>query len=81
MLVEFCRYGNILDYMHCHRKEFINQINNEDKIDPSITDQGLRAKSRSGQVRWASYEVLSTSTFHLYIYEDDVTCVLTYTMQ
>ncbi|KAK4316390.1 hypothetical protein Pmani_012440 [Petrolisthes manimaculis] len=48
LLVEYCRYGNILDYMHRHRKEFINQINEEDKIDPSITEQGPRAKIRGG---------------------------------
>ncbi|KAK3861992.1 hypothetical protein Pcinc_032098 [Petrolisthes cinctipes] len=48
LLVEYCRYGNILDYMHRHRKEFVNQINEEDKIDPSITEQGPRAKIRGG---------------------------------
>ncbi|XP_071519628.1 vascular endothelial growth factor receptor 1-like isoform X1 [Panulirus ornatus] len=48
LLVEYCKYGNILDYMHRHRKEFINQINDDDKIDPSITDQRMRQRSGSG---------------------------------
>nr|XP_045605522.1 vascular endothelial growth factor receptor 1-like [Procambarus clarkii] len=48
LLVEYCKYGNILDYMHRHRKEFVNQINDEDKIDPTVTDLWLRQRSGSG---------------------------------
>ncbi|XP_050691349.1 vascular endothelial growth factor receptor 1-like isoform X2 [Eriocheir sinensis] len=36
LLVEYCKYGNILDYMRRHRREFVNQINDEDKIDPAF---------------------------------------------
>nr|ASU10868.1 PDGF and VEGF related receptor 1 [Pacifastacus leniusculus] len=48
LLVEYCKYGNILDYMRRHRKEFVNQINDEDKIDPTLTDLRLRQRSGSG---------------------------------
>ncbi|KAK3869901.1 hypothetical protein Pcinc_024815 [Petrolisthes cinctipes] len=48
LLVEYCRFGNILDFMHRHRKGFVNQINEEDKIDPSITDLRIRQRSGSG---------------------------------
>ncbi|XP_042208149.1 vascular endothelial growth factor receptor 1-like [Homarus americanus] len=48
LLVEYCKYGNILDYMRRRRKEFVNQINDEDKIDPSISDQRIRQRSGSG---------------------------------
>lgn len=27
ILVEYCRYGNLLSFMHRHRKNFVNQIN------------------------------------------------------
>lgn len=48
LLVEYCRFGNILDFMHRHRKGFVNQINDEDKIDSSITDARMRQRSGSG---------------------------------
>ncbi|XP_064103407.1 LOW QUALITY PROTEIN: uncharacterized protein LOC135213359 [Macrobrachium nipponense] len=40
LLVEYCKHGNILDYMRRRRKAFINQINEYDRIDPSLTDAG-----------------------------------------
>lgn len=48
LLVEYCKHGNILDYMRRHRKEFVDQINEKDKIDPSITDNRMRQRSGSG---------------------------------
>ncbi|XP_069946916.1 vascular endothelial growth factor receptor kdr-like isoform X4 [Cherax quadricarinatus] len=48
LLVEYCKYGNILDYMRHHRKEFVNQVNDEDKIDPSLTEYRMRQRSGSG---------------------------------
>ncbi|XP_042875758.1 vascular endothelial growth factor receptor 1-like [Penaeus japonicus] len=48
LLVEYCKHGNILDYMRRHRKEFVDQINENDKIDPSITDNRMRQRSGSG---------------------------------
>ncbi|KAK7068305.1 hypothetical protein SK128_026675 [Halocaridina rubra] len=47
LIVEYCKYGNILDYMRRHRKEFINQINDEDKIDPYLTGSRMRHRTES----------------------------------
>nr|XP_027213085.1 vascular endothelial growth factor receptor 1-like [Penaeus vannamei] len=51
LLVEYCKHGNILDYMRRHRKEFVDQINEKDKIDPSITDNAAQQRSGS-RVPW-----------------------------
>ncbi|XP_054082940.1 mast/stem cell growth factor receptor Kit isoform X2 [Zeugodacus cucurbitae] len=40
VIVEYCRYGNVQNFLLRNRKRFINQINTEtDKIDPTITKQ------------------------------------------
>ncbi|XP_053961077.1 vascular endothelial growth factor receptor 1 isoform X2 [Anastrepha ludens] len=40
VIVEYCRYGNVQNFLLRNRKRFINQINAEtDKIDPTITKQ------------------------------------------
>lgn len=40
VIVEYCRFGNIQNFLLRNRKCFINQINPEtDHIDPSITIQ------------------------------------------
>lgn len=40
ILVEYCRYGSLLSYLHRHRKVFINQIDPVDgTFDPRICDQ------------------------------------------
>ncbi|XP_018798454.1 PREDICTED: vascular endothelial growth factor receptor 1 isoform X8 [Bactrocera latifrons] len=40
VIVEYCRYGNVQNFLLRNRKRFINQINPEtDKIDPTITKQ------------------------------------------
>ncbi|KAG0718367.1 Vascular endothelial growth factor receptor 2 [Chionoecetes opilio] len=37
ILVEYCRFGNLLVFMHRHRNNFINQIDpNTGRIDPSL---------------------------------------------
>ena len=33
LLLEYCRHGNILDYMHRYRFEFIDNINGDDQFD------------------------------------------------
>ncbi|XP_064103217.1 vascular endothelial growth factor receptor kdr-like [Macrobrachium nipponense] len=48
LLVEYCKHGNILDYMRRRRKAFINQINEYDRIDPSLTDARIRHRTESG---------------------------------
>lgn len=40
VIVEYCRYGNIQNFLLRNRKRFINQINPENgKIDPLIMTQ------------------------------------------
>ncbi|XP_067624151.1 vascular endothelial growth factor receptor 1 isoform X3 [Eurosta solidaginis] len=40
VIVEYCRYGNVQNFLLRNRRHFINQINPEtDKIDPSIIKQ------------------------------------------
>ncbi|XP_036328927.1 vascular endothelial growth factor receptor 1-like isoform X2 [Rhagoletis pomonella] len=40
VIVEYCRYGNVQNFLLRNRKRFINQIHPEtDKIDPTITKQ------------------------------------------
>ncbi|XP_073825358.1 PDGF- and VEGF-receptor related isoform X18 [Musca autumnalis] len=40
VIVEFCRYGNVQNFLMRNRKRFINQINpHTGKIDPNITTQ------------------------------------------
>lgn len=40
VIVEYCRYGNVQNFLLRNRKRFINQINPEtDKIDPLIMTQ------------------------------------------
>lgn len=48
LLVEYCKHGNILDYMRRRRKDFVNQINEYDRIDPSLTDARIRQRTESG---------------------------------
>lgn len=40
VIVEFCRYGNVQNFLMRNRKRFINQINpHTGKIDANITTQ------------------------------------------
>lgn len=36
MIVEYCRYGNIQNYLIRHRSQFINQVNHRGHIDMTI---------------------------------------------
>lgn len=43
MIVEYCRYGNLHNYLLRHREDFVNQIDPETgKIDPIIGSEFLR---------------------------------------
>ncbi|XP_055840031.1 vascular endothelial growth factor receptor 1 [Episyrphus balteatus] len=44
VIVEYCRYGNVQNFLLRNRKRFINQINPiTDKIDPTIVEQRFSA--------------------------------------
>ena len=34
-MVEYCKYGSLLAFIHCHKKAFINQINSGGELDPN----------------------------------------------
>jgi hypothetical protein len=34
VLIEYCRYGNLLSYLIKHRKSFVNQVNSEGYLVP-----------------------------------------------
>lgn len=43
VIVEFCRFGNVQNFLLKNRKNFINQINPKtDQIDPSIITKEMR---------------------------------------
>ncbi|KAG0724706.1 Vascular endothelial growth factor receptor 3 [Chionoecetes opilio] len=64
LLVEYCKHGNILDYMRHRRREFVNQINNEDKIDPSFCEARPRHRSNSSSRSHASRLRYAHLNFH-----------------
>lgn len=53
VIVEFCRYGNVQNFLIKHRKYFVNQINNG-SIDTEILTKDLRFshESESGSHRY-----------------------------
>ncbi|KAG0729231.1 Vascular endothelial growth factor receptor 3 [Chionoecetes opilio] len=68
LLLEYCQHGNILDYMRRRRLEFVNQINNENKIDPSLCEVRPRHGSNSSSRSHAS----RLQYVHLDFHEDNV---------
>ncbi len=42
MIVEYCQFGNILDYLVEQRNSFINQLNELGSINPSIETDSSR---------------------------------------
>lgn len=43
IIIEYCKYGNIQDYLRKNRSNFIDQINeNTDKINSTITSNNDR---------------------------------------
>ncbi|XP_068247651.1 LOW QUALITY PROTEIN: vascular endothelial growth factor receptor kdr-like [Palaemon carinicauda] len=71
LLVEYCKHGNILDYMRRRRKDFINQINEYDRIDPSLSDARIRHRTESGS---RSRMSKGLKYAHLSFNQDLVTC-------
>ena len=43
VIVEFCRYGNLRHYLLAHRESFVNQLDENGRIDPNIKEK-LRHK-------------------------------------
>ena len=37
VMVEYCHYGSLLEYMRKHCSEFVNQVDENDQIDSKIT--------------------------------------------
>lgn len=49
LIVEYCRFGNMHDFLHKHRDFFINQANAEtDSIDRGITITGPSTSAKAG---------------------------------
>lgn len=49
VIVEYCRFGNVQNFLLKHREYFINQINPEtDQIDPTILSPEQRWSHDSG---------------------------------
>lgn len=69
LLVEYCKHGNILDYMRRHRREFVNQINDEDKIDPAFCEPRPRHRSDSSSKSQATRGLRYA---HLNFHQDNV---------
>nr|WOX59908.1 receptor tyrosine kinase PVR1A1 [Carcinus maenas] len=69
LLVEYCRHGNILDYMRRHRREYVNQINDEDKIDPTFREPRPRHRSDSSS---RSHTSRGLKYAHLNFHQDNV---------
>nr|WOX59906.1 receptor tyrosine kinase PVR1 [Gecarcinus lateralis] len=70
LVVEYCRHGNILEYMRRHRREFVNQINDEDKIDPACCFEP-RPRHRSDSSS-RSHGSRSLKYAHLNFHQDNV---------
>jgi hypothetical protein len=50
VIVEFCKYGSLLNYMHRHRHTFINQLDpTRGVIDSSIYRQISRSSAQSNE--------------------------------
>ncbi|XP_059619407.1 vascular endothelial growth factor receptor 1 isoform X2 [Phlebotomus argentipes] len=64
VIVEYCRFGNVQNFLLKHRDYFINQINQEtDEIDPTILTPEQRWSHDSGQ--GLKYLKLSFSNNHV----------------
>lgn len=49
VIVEYCRYGNVQNFLQKHREQFIDQINPETGlIDPTILSKEQRWSNDSG---------------------------------
>lgn len=49
IIVEYCRFGNILDYLQKNRQNFVNQIIfDKDVIDPAIVKKEEKCMRDSG---------------------------------
>lgn len=49
VIVEYCRYGNVQNFLQKNREAFIDQINREtDTIDPTILSKDQRWSNDSG---------------------------------
>lgn len=49
VIVEYCRFGNVQNFLLKHRDQFVDQINPEtDQIDPTILTQEQRWSNDSG---------------------------------
>ncbi|XP_042873216.1 vascular endothelial growth factor receptor kdr-like isoform X2 [Penaeus japonicus] len=42
LIVEYCKHGNILDYMRQHRRQFVHQISEHDNTDSPLTENRTR---------------------------------------
>ena len=49
MIVEYCRYGNIQNYLIRHRASFINQVDQRGYIDASVGAEKISQAAREAQ--------------------------------
>jgi hypothetical protein len=47
VLIEYCRYGNLLSYLIKHRKSFVNQVDSEGNLVP-MNETGVSAFEAEG---------------------------------
>lgn len=40
VIVEYCRYGNVQNYLMRNRDSFLNQLDANGNIEPGLADQG-----------------------------------------
>lgn len=71
MIVEFCRYGNVHNFLLRHRNAFIDQIDREtDRLDPTIGEELLqRPGSMSRLVSTLNYFIKFFKVFRKYCRE------------
>lgn len=71
VIVEYCKYGNIQNFLIKHRQYFIDQIiRDQDRIDPNILTKEQRWSNDSGYEYYNRYvNIRSKSCFlHKYVF-------------
>ena len=67
VIVEYCRYGNIQNYLIRHRSSFINQVDHRGNLDSTIgAEKFAEASSNQDQYDFSFFFFIFFNTFIIF---------------